>query len=87
MSRRVVIYTATVAAALSVLVAVGRLSPVPIIEHPPFVAGAEASWLAPDHLVLGVVLDGIAKAYPVGAVAPLEYLNDWVGDRPIGVSW
>lgn len=87
MSRRLPIYAGLTLAATAVLVAVGRLSPVPIVEHPPFAVAAEANWLSPNDLVLGVVLDGIAKAYPIGAVAPLEYLNDRVGRRPIGVSW
>ncbi len=40
-----------------------------------------------DELVLGVVIEGQAVAYPVRYLALSEVVNDWVGDTPIAPSW
>lgn len=40
-----------------------------------------------DELVLGVVIEGEAVAYPIRYLALSEVANDWVGDTPIAPSW
>ncbi len=40
-----------------------------------------------DDLVLGVVVDGKAMAYPIRYLAMSEVLNDRVGDTPLAPSW
>lgn len=86
--RRFLLFAGALAAlAAATLTFLQRLSPVPVVTAPAFVSAAQADWLGGGELVLGVIQGGIAKAYPIGAVAPLEYLNDEVGGHPIGVSW
>jgi hypothetical protein len=58
----------------------------PTNENPEFESPAEAD-LDPDELVIGIELDGVARAYPIEAMAPLEILNDQIGDRPIAITW
>jgi len=48
---------------------------------------ADAVDLQEDELVVGVVLDGQAIAYPVRYLAMSEVVNDRVGDTPIAPSW
>lgn len=40
-----------------------------------------------DEIVLGVVVDGRAVAYPVRYLALSEIANDRIGDTPIAPSW
>ena len=82
-----IVWLAAGGSALVALVLRWRPSPVPIVDNPRFVSAAEATWLGDHELVLGVVVAGVSKAYPIPAVAPLEYLNDRVAGAPIGVSW
>ena len=53
---------------------------------PPSVSAAEAG-LADDELVLGVVIDGRAMAYPIRYVAMTEVVDDRVGDTPLAPTW
>lgn len=48
---------------------------------------ASAAELDDDELVLGVVLNGEAVAYPVRFLALSEVINDRVGDTPIAPTW
>ena len=58
--------------------------PVPV--DPPSVAAPDAE-IPNDDLVLGVVVDGKAMAYPIRYLAMSEVLNDRVGDTPLAPSW
>ena len=40
-----------------------------------------------DDLVIGLVLDGDARAYPVRLLSSHEIVNDVVGGRPVAVTW
>lgn len=53
---------------------------------PPTVAADEIE-LRDDELVVGVVLDGQAVAYPVRYLALSEVVNDRVGETAIAPSW
>jgi len=56
------------------------------IYDPVFVTATESDW--PDNaLVVGVALNGEAKAYPVGHLNRREMVIDTVGGIPVLVSW
>ena len=57
-----------------------------VLDHPEMVAAA-ASKLADDQPVIGVEIDGEAKAYPVRVMGSHELVNDHCGREPIAVSW
>ena len=61
----------------------------PIIE-PPFVSAEEAKQrLQPNELVLGVTVNGEARAYPINMLTgpSREIFNDKLGDKYIAATW
>jgi len=52
------------------------------IDEARFVAVAAASFLEPEHLVLGVSIGGEAKAYPVGMMTYHHIVNDRLAGEP-----
>ena len=50
---------------------------------------AEASDWADSELVLGVVVDGVSRAYPINMLTgpSREILNDSLGGRSIAATW
>lgn len=56
------------------------------IYNPEFVAASEAP-LEPDELVIGIELEGQAKAYPISVLRFREMVNDELAGWPILVSW
>ncbi len=40
-----------------------------------------------DELVMGVAINGDARAYPVGYLRSREMVNDTIGGTPVLVSW
>ena len=62
---------------------------IPALTDPAFVSAgsAQASYLREDHIVMGVVLNGEAKAYPQNIGWWHEIVNDVVGGTPIIVSF
>lgn len=61
---------------------------IPALDHPKFVAAAQApAWLTDDARVLGVTHGGVAKAYPVGILDFHELVNDEVGGKPYLVTY
>ena len=61
---------------------------IPALTHPRFVNAREAgAELTDSDRVLGVYLDGHAKAYPVRILNYHELVNDVIGRRPVLVSW
>ena len=59
---------------------------IPAIDDPQFVAAAEAE-IDDDAWVLGVAIDGQAKAYSLNLLNRHEVVNDRIGDRPIAAVW
>ncbi|TAN23007.1 MAG: DUF3179 domain-containing protein [Acidobacteria bacterium] len=57
------------------------------IDHPHFVAAAQASFLAPSNLLIGVSEDGVSRAYPAAIVAQHGIVEDQMPDGPITVTW
>ena len=56
------------------------------IYEPVFVAGS-LSDLDPQEVVIGVEINGEAKAYPVGPLNYREMVNDVIGGVPVLVTW
>lgn len=63
----------------------GRDAILPIYE-PEFVSAQNAPY-ADDELVIGVELNGEARAYAIGPLNSREMVNDTVGGVPILVTW
>lgn len=53
---------------------------------PEFVPAAEAD-ITPDAWVLGVVVDGHARAYSLNLLNRHEVVNDRVGEHPFAAVW
>ncbi len=56
------------------------------IYAPDFVSAANAD-LPDDELVIGLSINGEARAYPAGILYTRELVNDEVGGAPVVVSW
>ena len=63
----------------------GRDDILPVYE-PEFVSAQESPY-ADDELVIGVELNGEARAYAIGPLNSREMVNDTVGGIPILVTW
>ena len=60
---------------------------IPALLDPQFTSGRKASYMRGDEQVLGVVIDGIARAYPTRILSWHELVNDKFGDTAVLVSW
>lgn len=60
---------------------------IPALTGPEFVKVAEASFMRDDELILGVSLNGVARAYPTRILSWHELVNDRFRDLPVLVSW
>ena len=61
---------------------------IPAIRSPEFVGAADAEeWMNADEPVIGVEIEGDARAYPVAMLSRHEIVNDMVGGAPIAVTW
>ncbi len=56
---------------------------IPALDQPPTIAAAEASYLADDNIVFGLVVGGAARAYPKRILAWHELARDTLGDLDI----
>ena len=52
-----------------------------------FAKAADADWVADQDYVLGVAIKGVARAYPVLALAYHHVVNDVVADEPIVATY
>jgi hypothetical protein len=60
---------------------------IPALDDPRFVAAGEAGFLEDTDRVLGLVLGGEARAYPIGILNWHEIVNDQVAGRPVAVTF
>ena len=64
---------------------------IPSIDRPNFVAPGDpllaARGVTPETPVLGVAIDGVARAYPVAVLDMHEVVNDRFGDKAFAVLW
>jgi hypothetical protein len=56
------------------------------IYEPEFVSASESGW-DDRSLVVGLEIDGDARAYPVSFLNRREIVNDHVGKTPVLVTW
>ncbi len=64
--------------------------PLPAIENAPFIRADQVrEQVADKELVLGVVVAGQARAYPINMLTGprREIINDTLADRPIAATW
>ncbi len=60
---------------------------IPAIDHPQFLNANDAGFLHPDDRILGVVVEGVAKAYPIRILNWHEIVNDRSGSTPFAVTF
>lgn len=60
---------------------------IPAIDDPRFVPADKARFMQDDEPVLGVVHEGVAKAYSLWHLDRHEVVNDRLGDTPIAATW
>jgi len=60
---------------------------IPAILDPQFISAQEATFLADDDELVGVVENGVAKAYPLRILTWHEVVNDRLGDKPVAVTY
>ena len=60
---------------------------IPALTNPDYVAVEKADYMRPDEQILGVFLNGVARAYPTRILSWHEVVNDEFGDEPVLVSW
>ena len=70
------------------LITVRPRDTIPAILSPMMAPVSEATgWMESDELVLGVEIEGDARAYPIRVLSRHEVANDVVGTTPIAVTW
>lgn len=65
----------------------GGLDCIPSIDDPRFQSADEADWLEPSDQVIGVEIDGEARAYPLRILNVHEIVNDRLAGEPIAVTY
>lgn len=60
---------------------------IPAIDEPVFTAAAAADFMHDDDGVLGVVVDGVARAYPIKILNWHEIVNDDINGMPFVVTF
>ncbi len=60
---------------------------IPALFDPKYVTAKNATFMQPGERVLGVELNGIARAYPTRILSWHELVNDRFGGLPVLVSW
>jgi hypothetical protein len=61
---------------------------IPAIDAPRFETPEQAAaLLPPESLVVGLELNGDARAYPVSLLSLHEVVNDVVGGEPVAITW
>jgi hypothetical protein len=60
---------------------------IPAADNPEVSTAAEASWLADDAIVFGIVLNGEARAYPRRIMEVREMVNDTLGGRDLAIPY
>jgi len=60
---------------------------IPALMSPKYISAGKAYFLRNDDQVIGVVVNGEARAYPLRIMSWHELVNDRIGDLPILVSW
>jgi hypothetical protein len=59
---------------------------IPELNDPRHIPAARATFVTPEELVFGTVLDGVARAYPLRILDVHELANDHIGDEPVALA-
>ena len=60
---------------------------IPALLKPKFVGVDQADFLSPEDQVIGVVMSGQPKAYPIKILNWHEVVNDYDGEMPLVVTF
>jgi len=60
---------------------------IPSIDKPKFISAAKASYLKPDDRVMGIVVAGEARAYPIRILNWHEIVNDVIKGQAVAVTF
>ena len=60
---------------------------IPALLEPKFVSAQQADFIKADDQVIGVVVAGEARAYPIKILNWHEVVNDTIGKKPIAVTF
>lgn len=60
---------------------------IPAIDNPVFVAVEKAAHMQPDDRILGIQLNGVSKAYPIGILNWHEIVNDEIRDSNFAITY
>ncbi|TRX59406.1 DUF3179 domain-containing protein [Fulvivirga sp. M361] len=60
---------------------------IPAINHPRFESASNATFIKPNDLIIGVEINGIAKAYPIKILNWHEIVNDEISTRPVVITY
>jgi hypothetical protein len=60
---------------------------IPALVKPTYLSAAEASDIRPQELVIGVAVNGDARAYPLATLSAHEIVNDDIGGQHLAVTW
>lgn len=60
---------------------------IPALDNPRFIGGKAATYLLPDDRVLGLHIDGVARAYPVKILNYHEIVNDRIGTQAVAITY
>ncbi len=60
---------------------------IPAINEPKFVSQKEAGFLSSKDRILGLMMDGVAKAYPIKILNWHEIVNDTINAIPFAVTY
>jgi len=60
---------------------------IPAIDKPKFLPGKAAAFMRPDDRILGIEINGTAKAYPIRILNWHEIVNDSIGNNSFAVTY
>ncbi|MEE9161331.1 MAG: DUF3179 domain-containing (seleno)protein, partial [Candidatus Neomarinimicrobiota bacterium] len=60
---------------------------IPALSNPPLVTNGEVTFLDNQDLVIGVVIDGVPRAYPHSILDWHEIINDEIADRIVAITY
>ena len=57
------------------------------LVSPDYMAAGQASDIQPSEEVIGVVINGDARAFPLATLNVHEIVDDVIGGQPVAVTW
>jgi len=60
---------------------------IPALSDPKLLDASDATYLQPNDRIIGVELDGIARAYPISILNWHEIVNDQINNQPYAVTY